>query len=87
MPWRLFAVAVLMNFPDLAKLLEERVAVIADHEFRDRDPEAHLEALKRVSEAIVSWHEAHRSEIDGNDVLKVTGEMLELPSKIARRRL
>ncbi len=66
MPWRLFAVAVLMNFPDLAKLLEERVAVIADHEFRDRDPEAHLEALKRVSEAIVSWHEAHRSEIDGN---------------------
>ena len=49
MPWRLFAVVVLMNFPDLAKLLEERVAVIADHEFRDRDPEAHLEALKSVS--------------------------------------
>ena len=66
MPWRLFAVFVLMNFPDLVKLLEERVEVIADHEFRDRDPEAHLEALKRVSEAIVSWHEAHRGEIDGN---------------------
>ena len=55
-----------MNFPDLAKLLEARIAVIADHAFRDRDPEAHLEALKRVSGAIVSWHEAHRSEIDGN---------------------
>ena len=55
-----------VNFPDLVKLLEDRVEVIADHEFRDRDPEAHLEALKRVSEAIVSWHEAHRSEIDGN---------------------
>ena len=66
MPWRLFAVVVLMNFPDLVKLLEERVEVIADHEFRDRDPEAHLEVLKRVSEEIVSWHEAHRSEIDGN---------------------
>ncbi len=55
-----------MNFPDLAKLLETRLAVIADHEFRDRDPDAHLEALKKVSEEIVSWHEAHRSEIDGN---------------------
>ena len=55
-----------VNFPDLVKLLEDRVEVIADHEFRDRDPEAHLEALKKVSEAIVSWHVAHRSEIDGN---------------------
>jgi hypothetical protein len=55
-----------MNFPDLAKLLEARTAVIADHGFRDRNPESHLEALKRVSEAIVSWHEAHRSEIDVN---------------------
>ena len=55
-----------VNFPDLVKLLEDRVEAIADHEFRDRDPEAHLEALKKVSEAIVSWHEAHRSEIDGN---------------------
>ena len=43
-----------MNFPDLAKLLEARIAVIADHEFRDRNPEAHLDALKSVSEAIVS---------------------------------
>ncbi|MDG2486963.1 MAG: hypothetical protein P8M65_04575 [Roseibacillus sp.] len=55
-----------MNFPDLAKLLEGRIAVIADHEFRDRDPEAHLEALKRVSGEIVAWHEAHRSVIDGS---------------------
>ena len=55
-----------MNFPDLAELLKARVAVIADHGFRDRDPEAHLESLKSVSEAIVSWHEAHRGEIDGN---------------------
>ena len=55
-----------MNFPDLAKLLEARIAVIADHDFRDRDPAAHLEALKNVSEAIVSWQVAHRNEIDGN---------------------
>ena len=55
-----------MNFPDLARLLENRIAVIADHDFRDRDPEAHLEALKKVSEAIAEWHQAHRGEIDGN---------------------
>ena len=55
-----------MKFPELAKALEARLAVIADHQFRDRDPEAHLEALKQASEAIVSWHEAHRNEIDGN---------------------
>ena len=55
-----------MSFPDLAELLEARIAVIVDHEFRDRDPEAHLEALKDVSGEIVSWHETHRSKIDAN---------------------
>lgn len=55
-----------MKLPELADALEARIAVIADHEFRDRDPEAHLEALKNASQAIASWHEAHRSEIDGN---------------------
>lgn len=55
-----------MNFPELARLLETRVAVIADHEFRDRDPAGHLEALKNASEAIDQWHQSHRSEIDGN---------------------
>ena len=55
-----------MKFSELADALEARIAVIADHEFRDRDPEAHLEALKNASEAIASWHEAHQSEIDGN---------------------
>jgi len=55
-----------MNFPDLAKLLETRLAVIADHEFRDRDPEAHLEALKSASLAIEAWHQANRGQIDGN---------------------
>ncbi|MFT6378728.1 MAG: hypothetical protein ACJA16_002901 [Akkermansiaceae bacterium] len=63
----------LINFPDLAKLLEARISVIADHEFRDRDPGAHLEALKSVSEAIGSWHKAHRSEIDGNLDYFLTG--------------
>lgn len=55
-----------MIFPELARLLENRIAVIADHDFRDRDPEGHLEALKKASEAIDDWHRSHRSEIDGN---------------------
>ncbi len=55
-----------MEFPDLAKLLEARLRVIADHDFRDRDPEAHLQALQEVSEEIACWHEAHRGEIDGH---------------------
>ena len=34
---------------DLAALLRRRKETIADHAFRDRDPAAHLEALKAVS--------------------------------------
>ena len=55
-----------MMFPDLVDALEARIAVIADREFCERDPEGHLEALKNVSEAITSWREMHRGEIDAN---------------------
>jgi len=55
-----------MNYPELAQILEKRLAVIADHESRDRDPEAHLEKLTQVSNQITAWHEAHRNEIDAN---------------------
>ena len=41
---------------ELAKLLRERIHVIGDHDFRDRDPEGHLEALKHVSKSIVAHH-------------------------------
>jgi hypothetical protein len=44
-----------MSFPDfssLAKALRERLAVIADHEHRDRDAEGHLKRLIEVSERI-----------------------------------
>lgn len=41
---------------ELAGLLRRRLAVIGDAAFRDRDPEAHLEALKTVSEAIMAKH-------------------------------
>ena len=55
-----------MTYPELAQILEKRLEVIADHESRDRDPEAHLERLKTVSDEITAWHEAHRHEIDRN---------------------
>jgi hypothetical protein len=37
------------DFTPLAEALRERLAVIADHAHRDRDPAAHLERLIEVS--------------------------------------
>lgn len=48
---------------DLADLLRRRRAIIADHDFRDRDPAAHLDALKAVSEEIAAWHGSRRGEL------------------------
>ncbi len=36
----------------LAGLLRRRLEVIADHAWRDRDPEGHLDALREVSTAL-----------------------------------
>ena len=49
---------------ELQALLQRRLAVIADLPFRDRDPAAHLAALKEVSEAIQSYAAAHHREFD-----------------------
>ncbi len=49
---------------ELTDLLRQRVSIIADHGWRDRDPAAHLEALKDVSEKISAWTLAHRTEVD-----------------------
>ncbi len=45
-------------FQLLAAALRERLAVIADRELYARDPEAHLEKLKSVSEQIDSLQQA-----------------------------
>ena len=37
---------------DLASALRDRLNVIADHAFRDRDPQAHLARLQEVSERL-----------------------------------
>ncbi len=60
------------RFQPLAVLLRRRLEVIADHGFRDRDPEAHLAALKAVSEEIV----AHQASL-GNDVPPRLAHFLE----------
>lgn len=49
---------------ELTALLRRRVAIIADHAWRDRDAVEHLEALKSVSEEITAWTLAHRVEVD-----------------------
>jgi hypothetical protein len=55
-----------LRMPDLAhlrSLLQRRIDLIADHEFRDRDAAAHLEALKTVSEEIMAEHERLRVQL------------------------
>ena len=49
---------------ELADLLEKRIAVIADHEYRDRDPDAHLNQLREVSEALMAKHAELKPKID-----------------------
>lgn len=49
---------------ELANLLERRVAVIADHELRDRDPDEQLRQLQSVSESITAIHSEVKPEID-----------------------
>ncbi|MES2997156.1 MAG: hypothetical protein V4733_10145 [Verrucomicrobiota bacterium] len=45
----------------LKELLLRREHIIADHAWRDRDPDAHLDALRTVSEEISGWAETHRA--------------------------
>ncbi len=47
----------------LESLLEERLRVIADHPWRDRDGAAHLAELQRVSLAIMAEHERLKAKL------------------------
>jgi hypothetical protein len=59
-----------MTMPDLytelADALRERLAVIADRAFYERDPAAHLEKLKAVSEKITQLGAALPRPIPGD---------------------
>jgi len=39
-------------YPEVAEALRERLRVIADHAWRDRDPAGHLAALREASERL-----------------------------------
>ncbi|MBK8091368.1 MAG: hypothetical protein IPK32_05080 [Verrucomicrobiaceae bacterium] len=47
----------------LRLLLQQRLDLIADHAFRDRDAAAHLAALGQVSQEITAEHAARRAEL------------------------
>ena len=49
---------------DLIELLLHREQVIADHSWRDRDPDRHLQALRQVSEKIDEWAGNYRDMAD-----------------------
>lgn len=51
-------------FQKLSDALRERVVVIANHELRERDPAAHLEQLKAVSEQIARLQDQLPPETD-----------------------
>lgn len=51
------------QFDKLKYLLRKRIEIIADHEFRDNDPDAHLIALKKISESIEKHNHELRKEI------------------------
>jgi len=48
-----------IDLEPLRLLLNERLAVIADHAWRDRDPAGHLQRLQEVSEALQVAHQKH----------------------------
>lgn len=58
-----FLMPATMN-ESLIQLLRRRESLIADHAWRDRDPAAHLDALKQVSGEITAWAAAHDEAID-----------------------
>ncbi len=45
-------------YTEIKEQLQRRLAVIADHDWRDRDPAGHLEALKTVSERLALLEKA-----------------------------
>ncbi len=50
--------------PELQTHLQHRLEVIADRDLYTRDPAAHLEALKEVSEKIQDYTSVHLAEFD-----------------------
>lgn len=54
------------HYQQLAAALRERIAVIADRDFYQRDPAGHLEKLKSVSEQITAHAAALPKPVEGD---------------------
>lgn len=52
-----------MNYQDLIEYLEKRLAVIGDHDLRERDPDEQLRQLQEVSEAIFAWQKKYIDQL------------------------
>jgi hypothetical protein len=48
---------------ELAALLQKRLAIVADRDFRERDSAGHLDALREVSEAINAKYQALKPQL------------------------
>lgn len=48
---------------EIEQLLRERLALIADHAFRDRYPSSHLDRLRAVSTALDRQFQDHRAKL------------------------
>lgn len=51
------------DIEQLRELLTRRLTIIGDVALRESDPQAHLENLRAVSEALQAWHAQHRSQL------------------------
>lgn len=51
------------SLQELIGLLDERLRVIGDAAWRERDPDGQLARLAEVSQAISAFHETHAAEI------------------------
>ena len=52
-----------VHLQQLIEMLERRLAVIANADLRENDPESQLAQLQEASEAIMAFHEDHRDSI------------------------
>lgn len=55
-----------MQYPVLYAALKRRLEVVADHEFRDRDPQAHLQALMAAAAELDQQAALLPSDVDPN---------------------
>jgi hypothetical protein len=56
--------ATMEKFEILLRALKSRLAIVADHEFRDRDPSGHLNAIRKEAENLETIIRSLPGDID-----------------------